>query len=252
MLEMFFLAPWLEDRLDPDVSAEGNFPAPGLDEAHKPDYHGRGPPTGQTHAKGENESLTPSELVDQMLNDLERRREMKVEPVQMEALPRGSSGSVPVSAAERDAMPGTGTGDWDPDMDYLEVLVHNHFKSLEDAEANSVGENDLASQPMSRTEPLGDGEVMDQKAVQIEEHLGRSSGSLAAPAAGKKAKPDTGTGTADVAGSTTRVPDAQKGLRSGLCQGTRCLLELMAIVAGGELVFTLCCIGIWYSWKRRR
>ncbi|XP_053809838.1 uncharacterized protein LOC128794179 isoform X1 [Vidua chalybeata] len=221
-----FPAPWLEENLDPvgpptGVSAEWNFLAPGLDAVHKPSAHRRGPPKGETQAKGENKSQKPSEILDQMLSDLERRREMKGEPVHKEAFPRGSSDSVPAPAAGRQAMPGTVTGDWDRDMDDLEVLAHNHFKSLEDVGDNPVGEGDADSQPLSRTEPLGS----------RNDPLGDAE---------------------DAASTTAPVPDSQKGIGRGFCQETCCLLTLMSIVAGGELVFMLCCVGIWYCWRRKQ
>ncbi|XP_056357627.1 uncharacterized protein LOC130258359 isoform X2 [Oenanthe melanoleuca] len=210
-----FTAPWLEDSLDAVEPPTGNtFPPPGLDAAYKPSSHPRGPPRGKTQAKVENKFMEPSEVLDQMLSDLERRRGMKGEALQKEAIPRGSSSSVLASAAGRQAVPGTVTGDWDHNMDYLEALAHNHFEFLEYAEAKAVAEGDSASQTISRTEPLGDGE--------------------------------------DSASTSTHVPNSQKGIGSGVCQGTRCLLEFMAIVAGGELVFMLCCVGVWYCWKRKR
>ncbi|RMB88929.1 hypothetical protein DUI87_34695 [Hirundo rustica rustica] len=55
--------------------------------------------------------------------------------------------------------------------------------------AKPVREEDLDYQPTFRMGPLGDAEVTDQKSVQKEE--GRSSGSEAASAAGRKAMPDT-------------------------------------------------------------
>ncbi|XP_053845103.1 uncharacterized protein LOC128813786 isoform X2 [Vidua macroura] len=217
-----FPAPWLEENLDPvgpptGVSAEWNFLAPGLDAVHKPSAHRR----GETQAKGENKSLKPSEILDQMLSDLERRREMKGEPVHKEAFPRGSSDSVPAPAAGREAMPGTVTGDWDREMDDLEILAHNHFKSLEDVGDNPVGEGDADSQPLSRTEPLGS----------RNDPLGDAE---------------------DAASTTAPVPDSQKGIGRGFCHGTGYWLGLMAGMLLLELVFMLCCFRIWYSWKRKR
>ncbi|XP_063267744.1 nascent polypeptide-associated complex subunit alpha, muscle-specific form-like isoform X2 [Prinia subflava] len=100
------------------------------------------------------------------------------------------------------------------------LLVPAH-KPSSHRRAKPVAEGDLASQPTSRTEPMG------TRSDPLEDDEG-------------------------AAGTTARVPDPQKGVGSGFCQGIRCLLELMAIVAGGELVFMLCCIGIWYCWKRKR
>ncbi|XP_023791400.1 uncharacterized protein LOC111935252 isoform X2 [Cyanistes caeruleus] len=210
-------APWRAQGAD--WNARKGFPAPWLEESLDPVGPPSGPPAGKTQAKGEDKSLEPSELLDQMLRELERQREMKREPVQQETFPEGSSDSVPDSAAGREAMPGTVPGDWDQDMDYLEALALNNLKLLEDAEAVSVNESDLANHPMSRTEPLG---------------------SRSYPLGD------------DGASTTTRVPDSQKDIETGFCQGTLCWLEITAMVAGGELIIMLCCFGICYACKRKR
>ncbi|XP_064263054.1 uncharacterized protein LOC135292941 [Passer domesticus] len=230
------------------VSAGTTSPTPTLDAAQKASSHGR----GETKDMAGRKFQDPLEIMWQILKErLQRRQEMNGEPVQKEAFPGGSSGSVPASATGREAMPGTGTGDWNRDMGFQEVLMKDGLKFLEDAGAEPAGEG-----PTSRTEALGDaegvsagrtspapgldawpqpsshgrgppkgktrdtaakmsheadeflrqtqkeapgGQVMDQKALQEEEHSGRSSGSLAALAAGRKAMPDTGTGTAGAA-----------------------------------------------------
>ncbi|CAN8185777.1 unnamed protein product [Coccothraustes coccothraustes] len=46
--------------------------------------------------------------------------------------------------------------DWDQDMDYLEALLGYGLRLLGNAGDEPVGEGDLASQPTTRTEPLGD------------------------------------------------------------------------------------------------
>ncbi|XP_064278793.1 uncharacterized protein LOC135302353 [Passer domesticus] len=228
-----------------DISGATTSPTPTLDAAQKPSSHHR----RETKDMAGKKFQDPLEIMWQMLKEcLQRRQEMNGEPVQKEAFPGGSSGSVPASATGREAMPGTGTGDWNRDMGFQEVLMKDGLKFLEDAGAEPAGEG-----PTSRTEALGDaegvsagrtspapgldawpqpsshgrgppkgktqdtaakmsheadeflretqkeapgGQVMDQKAVQEEEHSGRSSGSLAALAAGRKAMPDMGTGTA--------------------------------------------------------
>ncbi|XP_064289349.1 uncharacterized protein LOC135308339 [Passer domesticus] len=123
--------------------------------------------------------------------------------------------------------------DVDRDMDYLEMLVNDDLKTRPDAGAEPAGEGGAASQATSRSEPLGDaegnypatghkkphepsivkmpvlkemqqaGQAMDQKAVLKVAFPGLSGGSLEGPA-GRKAMPDTGTGTADeVSGKTS-------------------------------------------------
>ncbi|XP_039415080.1 uncharacterized protein LOC109145988 [Corvus cornix cornix] len=151
-----------------------------------------------------------------------------------------------------EAMPGkaTGTGDWDQDMDYLESRLDDGLKTSARAGAEPVGDGQATSQPMSTTEPQREDEEVDQNTVQKAAFLTGSRGSLAAPAAGKEELPATGTGPADSAGTTTRVPSDQKGTGGGCYWETRCLLELMAIVGGAALVLMLCCAGVWYCWKR--
>ncbi|XP_064288140.1 uncharacterized protein LOC135307673 isoform X3 [Passer domesticus] len=131
--------PWRSDVVKPPehsagVSAGTTSPTPTLDAAQKASSHGRGLPTGETKDMAGKKFQDPLEIMWQMLKEcLQRRQEIKGEPVQMEALPRGSSGSVPASAAGREAMPGTGTGDWSRDMGFQEVLMKDGLKFLEDA-----------------------------------------------------------------------------------------------------------------------
>ncbi|XP_064241129.1 uncharacterized protein LOC135299889 [Passer domesticus] len=263
------------------VSAGTTSPTPTLDDTEKPSSHGRGPTTGETKDMAEKKFQDPLEIMWQMLKEcLQRRQEIKGEPVQKEAFARGSSGSMPASAPGREAMPGTGTG-----AEPAGEGPTSRTEALGDAEGVSAGRTSPAPglgawpQPSShgRRPPKGKtqdtaakmshdsgeflrqtqkeapgGQVMDQKAVQKEEQPGRSSGSLAALAAGKKAMTDTGTGTAD-AGSTTRpVPNAQDGFGRGFCQGTGCWLGLLGGMLYLEFVFMMCCIGIWYSWNRKQ
>ncbi|XP_064262316.1 uncharacterized protein LOC135292002 isoform X4 [Passer domesticus] len=256
-------------------------PTPTLDAAQKASSHGRGPPTGETKDMAGKKFQDPLEVMWQMLKEcLQRRQEMKGEPVQKEAFRGGSSGSVPASAEGREAMPGTGTG-----AEPAGEGPTSRTEALGDAEGVSAGRTSQApgldASPQSsshgRGPPKGKtqdtaakksheadefltetqkeapgGQVMDQKAVQEEEHSGRSSGSLAAPAAGRKAMADTGTGTADAAGTTRPVPNAQDGLGRGFCQGTGCWLGFLAGMLYLELVFILCCFGTWYSWNRKQ
>ncbi|XP_017592776.1 PREDICTED: EF-hand and coiled-coil domain-containing protein 1 [Corvus brachyrhynchos] len=140
-------------REDEGVSAGRTSPAPLLVPARKPGSHRRGPPKGKTQAKGEYKDLKPSELLDQMLSDLERRREMNQKTVLKASFPGGSNGSVPATAAGREAMPGTGTGDWDRDLHHLESLVNDGLRILELDGSEPVGDGQATSQPMSTTEP---------------------------------------------------------------------------------------------------
>ncbi|XP_064262903.1 uncharacterized protein LOC135292737 [Passer domesticus] len=263
------------------VSAGRRFIRPLVVIADKTSSHHSGSPTGKIQNTRDKISLEPSKQTRQVLKKmLQGGQEIKGEPVQKEAFPGGSSGSVPASAAGREAMPGTGTG-----AEPAGEGPTSRTEALGDAEDVSAGRTspgpglDAWPQPSShgRVPPKGKtqvfaakkthdsdeflretqkeapgGQVTDQKAVQEEEHSGRSSGSLAALAAGRKAMTDTGTGTADAAGTTRPVPNAQDGLGRGFCQGTGCWLGLLPGVLCLELVFMLCCFGIGYSWNRKQ
>ncbi|XP_064262914.1 uncharacterized protein LOC135292750 [Passer domesticus] len=156
-------AAWLNEdfqALNPPagVSAGKTFQAPFLVAAHKPRSHGRGPPRGRNKPRGDSKSLEASKQMDRIWSDLERQRDMEGEPVLKAEFPRGSSGSMVASAAGREAMPGTGPGDWERDFHHWETLLKHSLRMLELGDANPVGESDLASQPTFRIESLGHAE----------------------------------------------------------------------------------------------
>ncbi|CAN8185783.1 unnamed protein product, partial [Coccothraustes coccothraustes] len=216
------------------IAAGRTFPGPLVDVARKPSSHHR----GDSGCKGRQEN--PSETH-------EEGRLAKInQNVKMRA------GSLAASAAGREAMPGTVPGDWDSKLRILDAILDESLKILEDAKAEPVGKGDLASQPTFRIEPLGDGQVRHQKAGQKDVFPQGSRGRLAAPAAGRKAMPDTGLGTGGAAGPTARVPDSQKGPGKGFCKGAGCWLGLMAGLLFLELIVILCCVQIWNWWKRKQ
>ncbi|XP_064272007.1 uncharacterized protein LOC135298372 isoform X2 [Passer domesticus] len=233
------------------VSAGRTFPGPLVDVARRPSSLGRGLLRLENKLRGESKFLEASKHMEKMLSDLERRQEVDGDAGQKAAFPEGSSGSMTASAVGLEAMPGTSTGGWDKDMDYLENLLDYGLRFMGNPGAGPAGEGGAASQPTSRTESLGDAEVMDQTSVQKEAHPGGSISPWAAPAAGRKAKPDTGTGTADAAGTTTRVPDAQKGLGRVFYMGTGCWAGVMAGLLLLHLILILCCVKIWCYWKKK-
>ncbi|XP_053789640.1 uncharacterized protein LOC128783060 isoform X2 [Vidua chalybeata] len=106
----------MEDGLGPlgasaGVSAGRTFQAPFLVAAHKPGSHRRGPPRGRNRATKHMKSLEASKHMDQMLSDLERRREMDQRALLKAALPGGSNGSVPAPDTRREEMPDSATED---------------------------------------------------------------------------------------------------------------------------------------------
>ncbi|XP_053832159.1 uncharacterized protein LOC128806544 isoform X2 [Vidua macroura] len=123
--------------------------------------------------------------------------------------------ALPARAAQASPPQAPGA-DLDRNLNYLQVLVNDTLKIMENAGAEPVGEGGAASQPIRITEPLGDGvsagrtfqapllvnarkpsshhREMEGEAVLTAEFPRGSSGSLAASAAGREAMPGTVTG----------------------------------------------------------
>ncbi|XP_053857459.1 uncharacterized protein LOC128820673 isoform X6 [Vidua macroura] len=106
----------MEDGLEPlgasaGVSAGRTFQAPFLVAAHKPSSHRRGPPRRRNRSTKHMKSLEASKHMDQMLSDVERRREMDQRALLKAALPEGSCGSVPAPDTRREEMPDSATED---------------------------------------------------------------------------------------------------------------------------------------------
>ncbi|KAL9838784.1 uncharacterized protein GJ701_009881 isoform 2-T2 [Geothlypis trichas] len=133
-------------------------------------------------------SLEAAKLLDQMLSDLERRREMKRKAVLKAAFPGGSSGSLAVSAAGREVMPSTGTGDESAGMALPAAGMEDGLK------------------------PLGASAEMEGEAVLKAQFPGGSRGSLAASAAGREAMPGTVPGGS--AGGMNRGTEDKKSLEA--------------------------------------
>ncbi|XP_032555214.1 prophenin and tritrpticin precursor-like isoform X2 [Chiroxiphia lanceolata] len=109
---------WLRKVLQPlqppavtGVSAGRTFPAPLLVPRPKLVSHGRGPPTGKNQPPGEKKSQEAMELLDKMLSELEKRREMDREAVLKAVVPKEINDSLPESPEGRKAMPGTSKPD---------------------------------------------------------------------------------------------------------------------------------------------
>ncbi|KAM6197698.1 uncharacterized protein WM294_008105 [Sarcoramphus papa] len=96
------------DGMVTEVPVGRTLPAPRLDAPLQPSWHRRGPPRAKSQAEGGKKSPEPSEVLRQMLEELERGHESEREAVQKEAFPEASSGSLPVSAKETEAMQATG------------------------------------------------------------------------------------------------------------------------------------------------
>ncbi|XP_075015537.1 uncharacterized protein LOC142086400 isoform X2 [Calonectris borealis] len=115
-------------------------PAPQPDPALQPGWRRRGPSIAQYHAEGGKKSPEPSQVLSNILEELERAHEMDQEAVQTEAFPEGSSGSLPVSAEETEAMQATGTAVLSKSGEDHHSHIHKFFRADSDATAPPVGE----------------------------------------------------------------------------------------------------------------
>ncbi|XP_064289348.1 uncharacterized protein LOC135308338 [Passer domesticus] len=189
------------------------------------------------------------------------------------------------SAAGREAMPGTGPGDWERDFRHL--LKHS-LRILElggdepdddpDDEDEPVDEDDpvdedypvngddLDSQRIPITEALGDAEGVSAGRTLVDVARRPSSHGRGPP---RRKKKPIGASTSleeskhlekllsgvdsqrDAASTSTHSDIIWKSMRRVFCWGTPCLIKLMAIVAGVALCLMMCCAGIWYCWKRK-
>ncbi|XP_032942541.1 uncharacterized protein LOC117011282 [Catharus ustulatus] len=113
----------------------------------------KGPPRGRNKPTGVSKSLKAAKHLEHTLTDLERSLVEKRKPVPKEPFPGRSSGSLAASAAEREPMPGTVTGDLGRDLHHLENLVDHASKVLKLDEGETVDEDDLESQPITSFKP---------------------------------------------------------------------------------------------------
>ncbi|XP_074952777.1 uncharacterized protein LOC142058812 [Phalacrocorax aristotelis] len=91
-----------------DVPVGRTFAAPRLDAVLQRGWHRRGPPRARYQAEGGKKSPEPSHALRQMLEELERGHGTDREAAQKEAFLEGSSGSLPASAEETEAMQANG------------------------------------------------------------------------------------------------------------------------------------------------
>ncbi|XP_051649242.1 uncharacterized protein LOC127473534 isoform X30 [Manacus candei] len=241
---------WLRKVLGPlqpaaRVSAGRTFPAPLLVAPPKPASHGRGPPGGKSQHQGEKKSQEPSEGMRQMLKEmLQAGPEMDQGALWQAAFPEGSSGSVPGSAEGREAMPGTGTRDEDTGNASPLDWLHEVLGPLMSPAGVSAWRTFPAPllvvphKPSSHGPPRGKNPPPGEKKSQE-------------PSEGmREILNELGRGQ-DAAGATTRAPKIQESTGRDFCQGTHCLIVIMASMLGGLLVIMSCCAGIWY-WRVRK
>ncbi|XP_051649237.1 uncharacterized protein LOC127473534 isoform X26 [Manacus candei] len=243
---------WLRKVLGPlqpaaitGVSAGRTFPAAVLVVPYKLNSHHRGPPGGKSQHQGEKKSQEPSEGMRQMLKEmLQAGPEMDQGALWQAAFPEGSSGSVPGSAEGREAMPGTGTRDEDTGNASPLDWLHEVLGPLMSPAGVSAWRTFPAPllvvphKPSSHGPPRGKNPPPGEKKSQE-------------PSEGmREILNELGRGQ-DAAGATTRAPKIQESTGRDFCQGTHCLIVIMASMLGGLLVIMSCCAGIWY-WRVRK
>ncbi|XP_057888208.1 uncharacterized protein LOC131088295 isoform X6 [Melospiza georgiana] len=224
-----------------DASAGRTFPVPLLVPSPKPGSHRRGPPTGKYKSTTEKKAHEPSEYMRQRTKEMQQAgKEADGEAAMKAQFPGGSSGSLTASAAGREAMPGTATGDElarkiSP-LDWLNKVL-KPLETRTDASAGRTFPVPLlvpSPKPGShRRGPLrgkkkatGHKEADEPNNIlkQMVEELHKGNGA---------------------ASPTTRVLDSQKGPGRGFWIG------LIAGLLFLELIFILCCVQIWTCWKRK-
>ncbi|XP_051649244.1 uncharacterized protein LOC127473534 isoform X31 [Manacus candei] len=240
---------WLRKVLGPlqpaaRVSAGRTFPAPLLVAPPKPASHGRGPPRGKSQRPGEKKTHESNEVLKEIMKELQKGREMDQGALWQAAFPKGSSGSVPGSAEGREAMPGTGTRDEDTGNASPLDWLHEVLGPLMSPAGVSAWRTFPAPllvvphKPSSHGPPRGKNPPPGEKKSQE-------------PSEGmREILNELGRGQ-DAAGATTRAPKIQESTGRDFCQGTHCLIVIMASMLGGLLVIMSCCAGIWY-WRVRK
>ncbi|XP_051649241.1 uncharacterized protein LOC127473534 isoform X28 [Manacus candei] len=242
---------WLRKVLGPlqpaaitGVSAGRTFAAPELIPLHKRNSHGRGALKGKSEAEGDKEFLESNEILREIVKELMRGREMDQGALWQAAFPEGSSGSVPGSAEGREAMPGTGTRDEDTGNASPLDWLHEVLGPLMSPAGVSAWRTFPAPllvvphKPSSHGPPRGKNPPPGEKKSQE-------------PSEGmREILNELGRGQ-DAAGATTRAPKIQESTGRDFCQGTHCLIVIMASMLGGLLVIMSCCAGIWY-WRVRK
>ncbi|XP_064287903.1 uncharacterized protein LOC135307257 isoform X2 [Passer domesticus] len=230
---------------------------------------------------GDSKSLEAAKLLDKMLSDLERRREMKRKAVLKAEFSRGSSGSLAASAAGREAMPGTGPGGEGAGIgspaagmeDGLEPLgasagrtfqapglVAEHKPSSHrrgplrgrkktTKQSESLEESNQADQILTGLERQRD---MDQKALRKAALPGGNDGSVPATDAQREEMPDSAT--EDVINETgIYAPDPVRLPRIVCPQDVRrtCMIGTVVTVITVPLVLIGCYFGIRKLYEHR-
>ncbi|XP_064289394.1 uncharacterized protein LOC135308414 isoform X2 [Passer domesticus] len=137
------------------------------DDGLKPLEDAGGLPRWKNQDAGDSKSLEAAKLLDKMLSDLERRREMKPKAVLKTEFPGGSSGSMAASAAGWEAMPGTGPGDEVAGKASPSAWMNKVLKPLEPPADVSTGRTspaptlDVALKPSSHHSGTPTGKIQD-------------------------------------------------------------------------------------------
>ncbi|XP_064289310.1 uncharacterized protein LOC135308299 [Passer domesticus] len=252
----------------------------------KPPENAGGLPRWKNQDAGDSKSLEAAKLLDKMLSDLERRREMKRKAVLKTEFPGESSGSLAASAAGREAMPGTDPGGEGAGLGSPAAGMEGGLEPLGASAGVSAGKTfqapglvaphkpsshhrgplrwrkKLTKQSKSLEESKQADQILtgleiqrdvDQKALQKAALPGGSDGSVPATDAQKEEMPDSAT--EDVINETgIYAPDPVRFPRIVCPEDVRrtCMIGTVVTVITVPLVLIGCYLGIRKLYELRR
>ncbi|XP_064289305.1 uncharacterized protein LOC135308295 [Passer domesticus] len=235
------------------------------DDGLKPPEDAGGLPRWKNQDAGDSKSLEAAQLLDKMLSDLERRREMKRMAVLKTEFPGGSSGSMAASVAGREAMPGTGPGGEGAGIAFPAAGMEDGLEPLGASAGVSAGRTFQAPGLVAAPKPSSHGrgplrgrkkatkQDMDQKGLRKAALPGGSDGSVPATDAQREEMPDSAT--EDVINETgIYAPDPVRFPRIVCPQDVRrtCMIGTVVTVITVPLVLIGCYLGIRKLYEHRR
>ncbi|XP_064251921.1 uncharacterized protein LOC135284387 [Passer domesticus] len=217
---------------------------------------GTGPgglPRWKNQDAGDSKSLEGAKLLDKMLSDLERRREMKRKALLKTEFPGGSSGSLPASAAGREAMPGTGPGGEGAGIVSPAAGMEGGLEPLGASAGVCAGRTFQAPGLVAAHKPSSHRRDVDQKPLRKAALPGGSDGSV--PATDAQREEMLGSATEDVINETgIYAPDPVRLPRIVCPQDVRrtCMIGTVVTVITVPLVLIGCYLGIRKLYELRR
>ncbi|XP_064278723.1 uncharacterized protein LOC135302225 isoform X2 [Passer domesticus] len=211
-----------------------------------------GTPTWKNEDAGDSKSLEGAKLLDKLLSDLERRREMKRKAVLKTEFPGGSSGSLAASAVGREAMPGTGPGGKGAEIGSPAAGMEVGLEPLGASAGVSAGRTFQAPGLVAAHKPRSHHRDMDRKPLRKAALPGGSNGSVPATDAQREEMPDSAT--EDIINETgIYAPDPVRLPRIVCPQDVRrtCMIGTVVTVITVPLVLIGCYLGIRKLYEHR-